>query len=238
MDSRRAESFSDGVFAVAITVLVFNLLSISQPGTSVSYGSLWHDWPQYAAYVVSFLTIGIMWLNHHTMLSYLVRVDRVTLVLNIFLLMGVVAVPFPTALVADHLTRSEAPGGTAAAVAYGLLMTATSIAYSAMWLYLSAHQDTLAARPIRTPREATVRFTAGLAGYVGATLVAAFLSPGIALGMYGLIAVYYLFEHLPESSAEADAAGMAGMAGAASDGSESGGQPGTGRQPEDYGGFS
>ena len=77
MDSRRAESFSDGVFAVAITVLVFNLLPIADktagagaPGTvPLTARSLAHYWPAYLAYVVSFLTIGIMWLNHHTMLS-------------------------------------------------------------------------------------------------------------------------------------------------------------------------
>src|SRR3984885_7514016 len=110
MDSRRSESFSDGVFAVAITVLVFNLLPIASqtlspphgPGLSVS--TLWGHWPAYLAYLVSFLTIGIMWLNHHTMLSAVTRVNRVVLVLNLILLMGVVAVPFPTALVANHLT--------------------------------------------------------------------------------------------------------------------------------------
>ena len=76
----------------------------------LSYRLLLDAWPQYAAYVVSFLTIGIMWLNHHTMLSLVSRVDRITLVLNTFLLMGVVAVPFPTALVADHLA-ADAPAG-------------------------------------------------------------------------------------------------------------------------------
>src|ERR1022692_5236461 len=110
MDTRRAESFSDGVFAVAITVLVFNLLAIGHG--PLSYRLLLDSWPQYASYVVSFLTIGIMWLNHHTMLSHVSRVDRITLVLNTFLLMGVVAVPFPTALVADGLA-STAPAGAA-----------------------------------------------------------------------------------------------------------------------------
>ena len=70
METRRAESFSDGVFAVAITVLVFNLLPIAQPAhASVTDAAAAH-WPQYSAYVVSFLTIGIMWLNHHTMLAH------------------------------------------------------------------------------------------------------------------------------------------------------------------------
>src|SRR5580704_11221637 len=110
MDSRRAESFSDGVFAVAITVLVFNLLPIADQTLSPPHGpglsahTLWIEhWPAYLAYVVSFITIGIMWLNHHTMLSAVSKVNRAVLVLNLFLLMGIVALPFPTALVADHL---------------------------------------------------------------------------------------------------------------------------------------
>jgi len=199
MESRRAESFSDGVFAVAITVLVFNLLSIG-PGV-LTYRVLLHAWPQYAAYVVSFLTIGIMWLNHHTMLSVVSRVDRITLVLNTFLLMGVVAVPFPTALVADHLAANAPAGSRVAAVVYGLVMIAISVGFSAMWLYLSAHQVKLAAKPISTPRRASVRFSAGLGGYVAGTVVAAFGAATVALGIYGVIAVYYLFEHLPESGA-------------------------------------
>ena len=204
MDSRRAESFSDGVFAVAITVLVFNLLSVHQPG---SYKALLAAWPQYAAYVVSFLTIGIMWLNHHTMLSHVSTVDRVMLVLNTFLLMGVVAVPFPTALVAEGLAPA-APAGAArvAAVTYGLVLTATSIAFCGMWLYVSAHRQSLAARPIPVPRQATLRFSAGLIGYAAATAIAAIGVPAVALSIYGLIAVYYLFEHLPDAAGDSAAA--------------------------------
>jgi uncharacterized membrane protein len=202
MDTRRAESFSDGVFAVAITVLVFNLLSIGGPaGPALSYHLLVvMSWPQYAAYAVGFLTIGIMWLNHHTMLAHVVRADRVTLVLNILLLMGVVAMPFPTALVAENLTRS-AREAQVAAVSYGVVSILISISFSAMWAYLAAHQESLTAGPIRRQRRSTVRFSAGLAGYIIGTLVAAFLSAGAALAIYGLIAVYYLFEQLPAPAA-------------------------------------
>src|SRR5215471_13408483 len=98
MDSGRAEAFSDGVFAVAITLLIFNLLPI---GSNEPLGC---TWPQYAAYVVSFLTIGIMWMNHHTLFGHVRLIDRPLLVLNLLLLMGVVAIPFPTALVAENLT--------------------------------------------------------------------------------------------------------------------------------------
>ena len=209
MDSRRAESFSDGVFAVAITVLVFNLLPIADKTAGTGAGTvtltarhLGHYWASYLAYVISFLTIGIMWLNHHTMLAQVTKVNRTMLVLNLFLLMGVVAIPFPTALVADHLTGSDGSGGqaTVAAVTYGLVMIAISISFGAMWMYMAAHQAALGARrQVRTPRLSTFRFVAGNGGYVAGTLIA-LISPVAALIIFGLLAVYYLFEHLPDPS--------------------------------------
>jgi uncharacterized membrane protein len=203
MDSRRAESFSDGVFAVAITVLVFNLLPIAVATNShLSARTLGHYWPAYVAYLVSFLTIGIMWLNHHTMLSAVTRVNRAVLVLNLFLLLGVVAVPFPTALVADHLNDGSA--GRVAAVTYGLVMLLISAGYASTWIYLAAHQADLGARrKVVAPRLSTVRFTAGNGGYVAGTLVALAWPVG-ALIIFGLLAVYYLFEHLPTPDDEDD----------------------------------
>jgi uncharacterized membrane protein len=211
MDSRRAESFSDGVFAVAITVLVFNLLPIADKtaGFLTVRGSngLTHYWPAYLAYVVSFLTIGIMWVNHHTMLSQVTLVDRRVLILNLFLLMGIVAIPFPTALVADHLTGTDGGGDQArvAAVTYGLVMIAIAIGFAALWLYLAAHQQALGARrKVHVPRISTFRFTAGNFGYVAGTLIA-FVSPVAALIIFGLLAVYYMFEHLPDPSGDGEA---------------------------------
>jgi uncharacterized membrane protein len=215
VDSRRAESFSDGVFAVAITILVFNLLPIADKtanSLTVSgrpgHPGLVHYWPAYLAYVVSFLTIGIMWVNHHTMLSQVTKVDRRVLILNLFLLMGIVAIPFPTALVADHLTGTDGAGGQArvAAVTYGLVMIAISMGYAALWLYLAAHQQALGARrKVRVPRLSTFRFTAGNFGYIAGTLIA-FVSPVAALIIFGLLAVYYMFGHLPDPSGDGEAA--------------------------------
>jgi uncharacterized membrane protein len=191
------------VFAVAITILVFNLLPIADITTTpLTAGSLASHWPAYLAYVVSFLTIGIMWLNHHTMLSAVSRVNRVVLVLNLLLLMGVVAIPFPTALVAAHLNDSTA--GKVAAVTYGLVMIAIGLGYGSLWIYLAAHQHELGARRrVRTPRLSMMRFTAGNAGYVGGTVIAAFV-PVVALAIFGLLAVYYLIQHLPDPAPEND----------------------------------
>ncbi|HTX85779.1 MAG TPA: TMEM175 family protein [Streptosporangiaceae bacterium] len=214
MDSRRAESFSDGVFAVAITVLVFSLLTVADKTSTLTvagqpgHPGLVHYWPAYLAYVVSFLTIGIMWLNHHTMFSQVTNVDRPVLVLNLLLLMGVVVIPFPTALVADHLTGKASAGAQAnvAAVTYGLVMMAISIAYASVWIYLASHQEALGARRrVHRPRLSTFRFTLGNAGYVAGTLIA-LVSAVAALVIFGLLAVYYMIEHLPSEAVESDAA--------------------------------
>ena len=209
MDSRRAEAFSDGVFAVAITVLVFGLLDIGS--STLTAAVLLHAWPHYFAYVVSFITIGIMWMNHHTILAHVDRVNRPLLVLNQLLLMGIVAIPFPTALVAAHLRD---PGGTVATVTYGLVMIAISAGFAGVWIYVVTHAPALgAAVPQGALRQSVPGFTLGGAAYVAGTLIAAFWSPVIALVIFGLLGVYYLFEHLPspaeEPSADQTGAGQA-----------------------------
>jgi uncharacterized membrane protein len=198
MDGKRAEAFSDGVFAVAITLLA---LELKVPGGD---GPLAHRlltiWPSYLAYVVSFLTIGIMWLNHHTILNHVVRVDRTLLVLNLVLLMFVAVTPFPTALVGEelgaHLRGSDA---RTVMVAYGLLMIAMSVGFSAVWWYLVRHPAMLDERLApATVRRSVPRFGAGFVGYVIATVLA-FASPLAALLLFGVLALYYAFEHLPTS---------------------------------------
>jgi uncharacterized membrane protein len=193
MSTGRAEAFSDGVFAIAITLLV---LSLRLPGQgTLTTSQLLAAWPQYFAYVVSFLTIGIMWMNHHTILAHVERVDRPLLVLNLLLLMGIVAIPFPTVLVADNLTHPRA--ATVAVVTYGLVMIAISCGFAGLWIYVATHAPSLgAAVPPEALRKSIPGFTGGLAAYVGATLIA-LLSPLAALIIFGLLAVYYLFDHLP-----------------------------------------
>jgi uncharacterized membrane protein len=209
VDSRRVESFSDGVFAVAITLLIFSLLSIGRG--ALSYRSLGDAWPQYAAYVVSFLTIGIMWMNHHALFSHVRLVDRPLMVLNMLLLMGVVAIPFPTALVAEHLTGPNASGGQPAAVVYGLVMVVISLFYNAIWLYLVGHAAALGSRITKQQLLASMprvggrllpwlkipRWSIGLGGYLAGVLVALAGSAAGALAIYGLLAIFYMFNQLP-----------------------------------------
>lgn len=200
MSTGRAEAFSDGVFAVAITVLVFGLLPIG--AGKLDTGILLRAWPQYFAYVVSFLTIGIMWMNHHTILAHVARVDRPLLVLNLLLLLGIVAVPFPTALVAEHL---RGPEGGVATVTYGLVMIVISAGFAGLWVYVVTHAPALgAALPPEALRSSIPGFTLGGAAYVVGTLVA-LASAVVGMAIFGALAVYYLFEHLPSPAGDAEA---------------------------------
>jgi uncharacterized membrane protein len=197
MTTGRAEAFSDGVFAVAITLLGIGL---APSGSGSLTQQLLHSWPHYFAYVVSFLTIGIMWMNHHTILAHVARVNRPLLVLNLLLLMGIVVIPFPTALVADNLGR---PGATTAAVLYGLVMIAISVGFASLWIYVATHAPALgAALPPEALRSSIPGFTGGLLVYVAGTLLAAFVSALAGVVIYGLLAVYYLFEHLPSPAGD------------------------------------
>ena len=199
MSTGRAEAFSDGVFAVAITVLVFGLLPIGAGKLDASV--LLGAWTEYFAYVVSFLTIGIMWMNHHTILAHVARVDRPLLVINLLLLMGIVAIPFPTALVAEHLQH---PGGKYATVAYGLVMIAISAGFVALWVYVATHAPALgAALPPEALRSSILGFNLGGIAYVAGTLIAWFVSAVAGMVIFGALAVYYLFEHLPSPAEEA-----------------------------------
>ena len=136
MSTRRLEAFADGVFAIAATLLILNVDAQVGEGSGAIGHRLLAIWPSYIAYAVSFVTIGIIWSNHHTVMGQLGRVNRVFLLQNVFLLMCVAFLPFPTRLVAEHLRdRHELQP---AALAYGATMTVMAVCYIAVWLYAIA----------------------------------------------------------------------------------------------------
>jgi uncharacterized membrane protein len=134
-DTGRIEAFSDGVFAIAITLLVIEIGVPHVEGTTL-FGALVEQWPSYLGYAISFLQIGVIWANHHNRFRFIVRSDHVLLFLNILFLMCVAFIPFPTALLAEYLQRPER--ATAAAVYAGTLAI-TAIFFTILWLYAAAN---------------------------------------------------------------------------------------------------
>jgi uncharacterized membrane protein len=188
METSRVEAFSDGVFAIAITLLILAVGIEEVPHGDLS-AELLGLWPAYLAYAFSFLTIGIMWINHHSLFRHFARVDRILLLLNILLLMLIAFVPFPTLIVAEF-ARSDT-NGQAAALLYGITMTTTAICFLALWLYGSGRL----LRPDADPREVsgiTRSYLPGTPLYGTATLLA-FASPTVSLVMYAAIALFYAF---------------------------------------------
>ena len=193
MRTSRLEAFSDGVFAIAGTLLILELrVPTDQPDLTRSLLELW---PAYAAYLVSFLTIGIIWVNHHTLLEHCRRVDRRFLYLNLLLLISVGIVPFPTSLV-DRYILSES-GATAALVVYGIGALLIAVAFSGVFFYATHDArlvgDRAEARRIRAEGKL---FPIGLFAYsVGIAL--SFVSPVASLVIYGLTALFYALPLLP-----------------------------------------
>ena len=138
-DTSRLETFSDGVFAIAITLLI---LDVRVPHVEHDLGrALLALWPNYVGYVVSFLTIGVLWINHHRMFRLIRRTDHVFLVLNTLFLMVVAFVPFPTAVVAEYIRVPTER--TVAAVAYGMTGIALAVMFNALWRYAAARDHHL-----------------------------------------------------------------------------------------------
>jgi len=191
----RIQAFSDGVFAIAITLLVLDLhVPPRGDGHSLAH-DLGHEWPSYAAYVVSFLVICIIWINHHQVLDTLRVVDRPVLFANLALLGVVSAIPFPTRLLAEYLTAGW--DGSVAAAVYGATMLAMSIAFTTLWVLVTREEAALLHEHVDAgqARRAVRRFSFGLLVYL-MTIVVAFASAPAALVLHGLIAVYYCFDQL------------------------------------------
>lgn len=192
MSTARLETFADGVFAIAATLLILNVDAQVREGSGAIGSRLVEIWPSYIAYAVSFVTIGIIWSNHHTVMNQLARVDRTFLLQNVFLLMCVAFLPFPTRLVAEHLRGQH--DLQPAALAYGATMTILALSYITLWLYAIRKGRLL--RADSDPRSVsgiTRSYLPGTPLYLTATLVA-FASPVASVGLFAAIALFYVVE--------------------------------------------
>ena len=187
METSRVEAFSDGVFAIAITLLILAVGIEEAFAEGDVQHQLLHLWPAYIAYAISFLTVGIMWVNHHQIFRHFERVDRPLLLLNILLLMCISFTPFPTRVVADHAT--DGADREAAAVLYGATMTLTAICFFAVWIY-GSRRLLRADADMREVDGITRSYLPGAPTYALATLVA-FVSSVASLILFGVIAIFY-----------------------------------------------
>ena len=203
MSKQRVEAFSDGVFAIAITLLV---LTIAQPQDYTGLAAdLASRWPALAAYVVSFAVIGIMWINHHSVFRHVARIDRGVVSLNLLLLMTVAFIPYPTGVFGQALQKGD--GTRVAAVAYSITMAVNAYAWSALWLYASWRRRLLADDFPESERGiAAVLFTAGAVVYT-ASVGVAFVNPYACLAFHGATAVFYALDPLSRRAGRAGRGG-------------------------------
>jgi uncharacterized membrane protein len=195
MDKVRTDAFTDGVFAIAITLLVLEIhIPEIKPPPSGGMDGAMRDYlmslgQPLLTYALSFATVGIIWLNHHATFSKIRYVDRLGNVLNLLLLAVVCFIPFPTALLSRY---GALPASTAF---YGATFTAMSVAYAINWLYAAHKQHEV------DPSFPAITVAQALPGAIGTAFYAlgtglAFVAPGVAVGIYVATAAYYILPGL------------------------------------------
>ena len=185
-DTGRTEAFSDGVIAIAITLLI---LEVAVPESE--FGNLWHgianQWPSYLAYATSFITIGGLWMVHHGIFRRLQYANASVMRLNLALLMAVSFLPFPTKLMAEAINETGAE--RAAVIFYGATLLVISLLLSALWGVIARDRDLL--KPEVSDQEINAILVASspsLGFYVG-VLVLAIFAPRVAAFGFLVIAI-------------------------------------------------
>ena len=206
-ETGRLEAFSDGVFAVAITLLVLNIRipGIDLPSSQLPGDiDLWHtlrdEWPMLAAYTTSFATIGVMWINHHRLYTHIKRTNTVLMLLNLLLLLIIVFIPVPTALVAEYLVR---PDQHAAALLYSGTNVILAVCFNLLWRYASYHNRLLAKNAdTRAVSAINKQYWFGPVVYLLAFILALFSTPA-SLTLNFLLALFFAIPpRLPRSLSE------------------------------------
>jgi uncharacterized membrane protein len=197
----RTEAFSDGVFAIAATLLVFDL-NLPEHAFGDIWGGFAHEWPSYLAFVTSFITIGAVWLAHHGIFVRLRYVDQRTMRLNLLLLLVVCFLPFPTRVAGEAIRNTSAERG--AVIVYGATLLATVGLIAALWTGIARHRELL--RPEVSEAE-VARITSGVLSncgfYLGAIVLALFV-PRVAFFLYLVIAVVGLLRTGGDDDVRAD----------------------------------
>jgi len=193
MDRSRLEALSDGVFAVALTLLALN---IAVRGPADKGHDLWHQlgalWPTFLAYLVSFFVIGIIWVNHHGLVRNIVAVDRTLLFLNLVLLLFVVLIPFATTTVAEYGLRDSWDGRVSVAL-YAAVFLGMSVGFGLVFEWTLHGKRTHSPLPPERRWAARIRFVGGALVYL-VTIGVALLSAVAGFVLIAAVAVYYVVE--------------------------------------------
>jgi len=204
MDRSRLEAFSDGVFAVAITLLALDL-TVEGPGHGPLLDQLYDKWPAFLAYLISFFMIGIVWVNHHALVRSITKADRLLLFLNLVLLLFVVLIPFATATEADYFPAND-PDGQLAMVLYAGVFLGMSIGFGAIFEWTLHGQRVSQPLPPERHWPARARFVGGGLVYVVAILIA-LVNDVASFVLIAAVAVYYILERTPSSAGPDGSAG-------------------------------
>jgi uncharacterized membrane protein len=189
-DTARLETFADGVMAIAITLLILDVKVPRLAGGTSLRSALAEQWPSYVAFVASFLTIGIIWVNHHHMFKLIERTTHAFLMLNVVFLLTICFLPFPTALVAEYVRNSDTRA--LATGVYCGTMTAIAIMFNVVWRYAGTGHHLLV--PGITDEALAKMNRDYLAGPVvyAVTTVVAFIEPYVSLVIIIALCVYWL----------------------------------------------
>lgn len=194
-DAARLEAFSDGVLAIAITLLIIEVHVTQEPGESLLH-ALGHATPQIVAFAASFLQIGIMWANHHALFRVIARVDQLLLLANLLLLGCVSFLPLPTELVAEHTSGAD---GSTAMLLYGGTLTACAVVFNLIWRVAVWRGLLIGNVSAEFVRDVDIRYLLGLGGYLLATL-AALVAPWLALLLTALLALGFMLGPSPRAA--------------------------------------
>ncbi len=188
VETHRLEAFADGVLAIAATVLIFNVTA-DAPGAAIER-AINHAWPSYVGYVISFMTIGMLWMNHHAMMRHASQANSTFQLLNVGLLMCIGFYPYPTRLIAEHW---DGGGLRTAAVMWGATSIAIGVMINTCWWYMIFHRHEMA--PHLTAKTITAVKRFALPGpfiWTAATL-AALWNPRWAILLYAVLTIFYMF---------------------------------------------
>lgn len=192
MSVGRLEAFSDGVLAIVITLLILEI-KVPAAEDGALGGALARQWPQYVAFLLSFLIVGIIWLNHHATFNLLRRTDHTIQVLNLILLLPVTVLPWPTELLAEYTREGTAGDRRVAVLVYGVTSTAMAASFNVVWRYILRHPELH--KPQVTAELLAVRnrrYNAGLAVYPVATVLGLVSVPLFLALMLALAFLYLL----------------------------------------------